>query len=267
MTVKSEFLSPSPSPITHTPHPHTHCQKLAKTAGLLSLSNELLIQIFTACPTVQTAMRLSSVSKRLRAVWLQHTDQIVEDIIKSTSPAAEQAIDCAMTETRLRNSLGADGRPSLRLWLPNLMRDADLCASAHAACAAYVEPSNHLRKTPMKFPSSPAHWYFLRRVRLAFEYPQLRDAVHAELLAASEETREKLFRFHWFLVGFASKEEVIRQGIPLDLRFPVPPYPDEGGNDMHEDPWRYCDDVICSARCYPTSGPDYLSLAIQGYNN
>lgn len=101
-------------------------------------------------------MRLSSVNKQLRAVWLQHTDQIVEGIIKSTIPAAEQAIDFAMTETRLRNSLSNDERPLLRLWLPNLMRNAELYASAHAAYAAYVDPPNSVRKMPMKFPSSLA---------------------------------------------------------------------------------------------------------------
>lgn len=59
--------------------------------------------------------------------------------------------------------------------------------------------------------------------------------MHAELRAASKETREELFRFYWFLIRFASRDEVIRQGVPLDLRFPGPPEPGEDDNDMHED--------------------------------
>jgi hypothetical protein len=232
---------------------------------LLSLSNELLIHIFAACPSVQTAMQFSSVNKQLRSIWLQHTDQIVKGIIKSTIPAADIAIDFALTETRLRNSLSDDEQPPLRLWLPNLMRNAELCASAHAACAAYVDPPNCVRKTPMTFPSSPAHWYFLRRVLLAFDYPQLRNAVHAELLKASEETREEIFRFHWFLIGYSSMDEAVRQGVPRGLRLLNAEPGDEFEGDMHQNAWWYQAEVIGSARGDLTIDSDELSLAIQGY--
>jgi hypothetical protein len=229
---------------------------------LLSLSNELLIHIFAACPTVQTAMQLSSVNKQLRSIWLQRTDQIVKGIIKSTIPAADIAIDFALTETRLRNSLSDNEQPPLRLWLPNLMRNAELCASAHAACAAYVDPPNCVRKTLMTFSSSPAHWYFLRRVLLAFDYPQLRDSVHAELTTASEETRERIYQFHCFLVGYYNRDESIRQGVPITLRYPPPPGRWEDESDVHQDAWNYMDDVISCARDDFTINSGDLSLAI-----
>jgi hypothetical protein len=234
--------------------------------GLLSLSNELLIQIFAACPTVQTAMQLSRVNKQLRSIWLQHTDLIVKDIIKSTIPAADLAIDFAITETRLRNSLGDDNHPPLSLWLPNLLRNADLCASAHAACAAYVDPPNSARKTPMTFPSSPAHWYLLRRVLLAFDYPQLRDGVHAELLTTSKEARENIFLFSWFLTDYCNMDEAIRQGMSREWRYPGPDGRPGDDDDMLQDAWSYQSDVICYARGDLTIRPHELSLAIQGYN-
>jgi hypothetical protein len=235
--------------------------------GLFSLANELLIQIFTACPTVQTAMHLSCVNNQLRSIWLQHTDLIVKSIIKSTIPAADLAIDFAITETRLRNSLSDIEQPPLKLWLPNLMRNADLCASAHAACSAYVGPPDCVTKERRTFPSSsPAHWYFLSRVRLAFEYPQLRDALHAELLTTSKDNREEIFCFHWFLVRFSSMDEAARQGVPRDLRLLNAEPGDEFDGDMHENAWWYQAEVIGEARGDLTINSGDLSLAIQGYN-
>jgi len=231
--------------------------------GLLSLSNELLIQIFTACPTVQTAMQLSRVNKQLRSIWLQHTDVIVKGIIEATVPAADIAIEFAMLETRLRNSLDDNEQPPLSLWLPNLMRNAELCASAKEAADTYVNPPQPWRETPMTSPASPAHWYWIRRSLLAFDYPQLRDALHAELLATSEETREDLWRFHYFLIGFLSKDVAIGQGMPLEFWSP-PAYVDEP--DMHQDAWNYMSNVISEARGDLTLSPDYLSLAIQGHS-
>lgn len=231
--------------------------------GLFSLSNELLIQIFTACPAVQTAMQLSRVNKQLRSIWLQHTDMIVKGIIEATIPAADIAIEFSILETRLRNSLGDDEQPPLSLWLPNLMRNAELCASAKEAADTYVDPTRRWRKTPMTSPASPTHWYFIRRVLLAFDYPQLRDPVHKELLAASEDTIERISEFRNFIVGYYDREESIRQGVPITLRYPPL---DEEEHDMHQDAWHYMDDVICSARGDIHFYPDELSLAIQGYN-
>jgi len=231
--------------------------------GLFSLSNELLIQIFAACPTVQTAMQLSRVNKQLRSVWLQHMDVIVKSIIEATIPAADIAIEFSMLETRLRNSLDDNEQPPPSLWLPNLMRNAELCASAKEAADTYVDPPQPWRKTPMTSPASPAHWYFLRRVFLAFDYPQLRDPMHKELQAASKETREGISQFRNFIVGYYNKEESIRQGVPITLRYPPL---DEEDHDMHQDAWHYTDDVICSARGDLVLYPDDLALAIQGYN-
>lgn len=234
--------------------------------GLFSLANELFIQIFTACPTVQTAFHLSCVNKQLRSIWLEHTDLIVKSIIKSTIPAADLAIDFAITETRLRNSLGEHEQPPHSLWLPNLVRNADLCASAHAACSAYVRPPDCVTKERWTFPSSPAHWYFLRGVLLAFDYPQLRDALHAELLAASRETREKIWRFHWFLTDFCNVDECIRQGMARDWRYPGPEGRPGDDYDMHQDAWSYQSEIIGEARGDLTINPSDLTLAIQGYS-
>ncbi|KAH0288376.1 hypothetical protein M436DRAFT_61345 [Aureobasidium namibiae CBS 147.97] len=231
--------------------------------GLFSLSNELLIQIFTVCPTVQTAMQLSCVNKQLRSIWLQHTDVIVKGIIQATVPAADIAIEFSMLETRLRNSLDGNEQPPLSLWLPTLMRNAGLCASAKEAADTYVDPPQPWRQTPMTSPASPAHWYFIRRVFLAFDYPQLRDPVHKELLSASEETRERISQFRNFIVGYYNKEESIRQGVPMDLRYPPL---NEEDHDMHQDAWHYMDDVISLARGDLVLYPDDLALAIQGYN-
>lgn len=73
-------------------------------------SNDILIDIFQACPTVQTAIRLSAVNKLLRNVWLDNNNanRIAKAIITAMTPAAAQAISYAITETRLRASIDSD---------------------------------------------------------------------------------------------------------------------------------------------------------------
>jgi hypothetical protein len=101
---------------------------------------------------------------------------------------------------------------------------------------------------------------------LAFDYPQLRDALHAELLTTSKDKREEIFLFHWFLVRFSSMDEAARQGVPRGLRLLNAEPGDEFDGDMHENAWWYQAEVIGEARGDLTINPGDLSLAIQGYN-
>jgi hypothetical protein len=66
---------------------------------LLDLPTELIIQVLTSSPTVWTATCLSSVNKELRAIWLKHTNQILEGIVGPRVPAYEDAVDLANLQT------------------------------------------------------------------------------------------------------------------------------------------------------------------------
>lgn len=68
---------------------------------LLDLPTELIIQVLTSSPTVWTATCLSSVNKELRAIWLKHTNQILEGIVGPRVPAYEDAVDLANLQTSI----------------------------------------------------------------------------------------------------------------------------------------------------------------------
>jgi hypothetical protein len=59
--------------------------------NLLSLPTELIIHILS-CSTVQTATRLTSANKELHAIWLKHTQPILEGIARYI-PAYQDVVD------------------------------------------------------------------------------------------------------------------------------------------------------------------------------
>lgn len=153
---------------------------------LLILSPELLKQIFSASDTVQDALSLAATSQYLRAVWLEHSDLIIEDILKPSIPAYAEAVSLAITETRL--SLSLEVGPHLRRCLGPLLLNADLCASA---CTAYAGARDD---DPL--PQLP--YYLMRRFGLGLNHPSFREDLYSELRSA---TREKLLLLaslsHW----------------------------------------------------------------------
>jgi hypothetical protein len=170
-------------------------------SALLTLSTEMLIQVFAASDTISDALRLSATNHHLRDTWLEHSTQIIDTILRSSIPAYEKALDLAITETQLQSS--SNEKPSLREYLPTLLRNADLCASACLAFSAICDDD----------PSPSTSYYLLRRVGLGYGYPQIRDALYAELRAM---TRPALLRpahmARWLLLD-AGLAEQIRQGI------------------------------------------------------
>ncbi|KAG9548782.1 hypothetical protein KCU71_g10429, partial [Aureobasidium melanogenum] len=161
-------------------------------ARLLSTPNDILIGVYKACPTVQTAIRLSKVNKLLRAVWLENNNdnRIAKTIITATTPAGAQATSYAVTQTRVRASMDSDEQVPLNLWLPNLTRIVDLCASALAAYAERrkIIKDRHTMPEPIVVEaSSPESYYLVRRCVLAFEFPELRDALYEEVSKTSQD--------------------------------------------------------------------------------
>ena len=61
-------------------------------AKLLDLSNELLIAVLAASPDILTALSLSGANWRLRGIWLEHADIIIEGIIRPNIPAYNDAL-------------------------------------------------------------------------------------------------------------------------------------------------------------------------------
>jgi hypothetical protein len=225
-------------------------QQILNMSVLLTLSTELLIQIFAASDKIPDALRLSATNRRLHDIWLEHSTQITEAILRRSIPAYEEALDLATTETQLQTS--SDEKPSLHEYMPTLLRNADLCASACLAYSAFCEDA----------PSPPTSYYFLRRVGLGYEYHQIRDAVYTELRALSRETLMIHAALSRFLLLDAGIEEQIRQGIlPDDYDYAHDVYRDI------ESKWDYTDDCLSSGAIADIDrGLNNLPTIIQGYD-
>lgn len=219
-------------------------------SDLLTLSTELLIQVFAASDNITDALRLSASNRRLHDIWLEHSSQTTEAILRTSIPAYEKALDLAITETRLKSS--SKEKPSLREYLPTLIRNADLCASACLAYSAFRENAA----------SPPSSYYFLRRVGLGYEYRQIRDTLYTELRATSKETLMIYADLSRFLLLDAEIAEQIRQGVlPEDYDHDPDVYRDI------ESKWDFLDYCICSgAICDIVRGTNNFSITIQGYD-
>ncbi|KAK6003720.1 hypothetical protein QM012_009491 [Aureobasidium pullulans] len=194
---------------------------------LESLPNDILLEVYKACPSAQTAVQLSAVNKLLHSIWLDNNNanHIIRAIVTTTTPAAAQAISYAITETRLHSSMESNEQVPLNLWLPNLIRIMDLCASALAAYAARrkLDRDRSIRPRTLKTEApSPESYYLLRRCVLAFDLPELRDALYDELSTTSQETLAEACDLQHFLNRQSSMEETIRQEVLFRMRFYEP---------------------------------------------
>ncbi|KAH0369314.1 hypothetical protein KCU65_g3443, partial [Aureobasidium melanogenum] len=213
------------------------------------------------------------VNKLLRAVWLDNhnANHIAKTIITATTPAAAEAISYAIMETRLRASMDSDEQPPINLWLPNLNRIVDLCASAIAAYVARRKMVSERSTRPLsevELPS-PESYYLVRRCVLVFEFPELRDALYEEVSTTSRERLAEACDMQHFLNRQSGMKETIRQGVLFRMRFFKPASEDFSEDDLelHEDGWNYAIDVLGTAdwiKHHKDDAPQLLA-AIQGY--
>ncbi|KAM0721442.1 hypothetical protein Q7P37_002366 [Cladosporium fusiforme] len=171
---------------------HTIEHTTITMADLLSLPNEILVRIFSTCST-QPLLHLSGANRRLRAIWLEHSNHII--------PAAyshiqhfDDAVDYTLTERRLidEHQATAPGSPSeLRLSLPHILREADLALEVcerHVKYASNPDLAHFVRSRPDQTdqkPVTPASllpaYYLLRRINLAYRHRELRPQLLSQL--------------------------------------------------------------------------------------
>jgi hypothetical protein len=109
-------------------------EQVVVLSDLLTLPPGLLIQILVASDTFLDALHLSATYRLLNDVYLEHREPIIESILKSGIPAYDEAVELVLLKTRLEYTMDDPPTPSLRNFLPILLRNADLCAST---CLAY----------------------------------------------------------------------------------------------------------------------------------
>lgn len=195
-------------------------------ASLLSLPNEILINILIAAPTTRTLLRFSSVNRRMRAIWLEHSRHIIFSAYKRRIPHVEEAIiltlteiDCAeVSPSRTRGSYLAahdlTRQPSpLAFCLLRVLRNAGLASSV---CDA-ADNNRTLYKiswpTEGKWTELLRAYHLIRHTILAYDSPLLRPSVFSALSACTEQMHEANYWLVNFLIMAAPMQLIRSHGL------------------------------------------------------
>nr|POF02941.1 hypothetical protein CFP56_79427 [Quercus suber] len=161
-------------------------------AQLTSLPNELLLLVFTQCPTIKSAVLLSSTNGTLRDIWLRFYYEIVTSILKRDLPssACKAAIDLAKDEARLMSSSpsGSDDSAS-GAFVPRLAFHTDAASRTCAQYLACLTTLNKPKKSDGIIKAVPTAslttaYYVARRLVLSYHFPELQPALSDELETA-----------------------------------------------------------------------------------
>jgi hypothetical protein len=146
--------------------------------GLLSLSNELLAQVFSSSDTIQSAATLSEVNKRMNSIWVTHSNQILTNILSTQIVEYNAAKDIAILEEiwiKKNAELASEtsGRPRVRLYLSTLLHNAKLATQARKACMLWLHERNpSYCPTHCSFAKYHVAYYQMRKIVLVLEYPE-----------------------------------------------------------------------------------------------
>jgi hypothetical protein len=222
--------------------------------SLLSLPTELIIHISALCPTAQTATCLSAVNKELRAIWLKHTREILESIVRLRVPAYEEATALA----KMQCSLLPDDELADAAQLPSvdqaplilhhalLFRNASLASSAIAAWKAHLIflPATNWRYS-CQFPDKHRSYYLIRMLvavyRCLDEQQELLRAYHSLLKATQTDRLVTLDELCTFL------HEVRHQGLHITMKDEKDRDTDELTDGSWTPGWDYAAKVVRAA--------------------
>jgi hypothetical protein len=146
--------------------------------GLLSLPNELIINIFTHT-TLQTAACLAAASKRLHFIWLENNDHIVDSAIRQI-PAWEDAVELALLEETWSESdplpVATARKPQIQFYGRILLRLALWASVAVAEWDIHMAEDYPDEDEDPAYISPYASFYFIHKIIFASDYPD-----HAQL--------------------------------------------------------------------------------------
>nr|POE77381.1 hypothetical protein CFP56_09028 [Quercus suber] len=169
-------------------------------AHLTALPNELLLQIFTSCPTIQSAVLLSGGNSTLHGVWATYHEHIVTSILKRDSvdgpesgEALAQALALAKDEARLMSS-SPSGTPyaSPGSFVPRLVFHKDAAARVGAQYMTWMttlqtKQNGRFVKAPLPTALSSSY-YMTRRLVLSYHFPELQTELRAAVETAPLDT-------------------------------------------------------------------------------
>lgn len=119
---------------------------------------------------LRSATYLCGANSRLNGIWHQYTEQFAGEIISSTIPAHEQAIDLAIAEERLEdNSNFTNARPPFQYYARRLLRNQKLAMSAAPTWDTWLANLDaHDRRRTLTYTCLHASYYVLRKLVLAY---------------------------------------------------------------------------------------------------
>jgi hypothetical protein len=182
-------------------------------ATLLSLPIEVVINIFIAAPNTRTLLRLSSASRRLRSIWLDHAQHIVASAYKYKIPHIEEAIALTLVEVRCDEVPSLQDSSAFHLCLPRVLRNAGLATSV---CDA-ANRDNRLQKieweTEDKYLDMLRAYHLIRHTLLAYDYPDLRPSVCSALSGCTGKMHAGNNWLAFFLVAAVSMKLTLSHGL------------------------------------------------------
>lgn len=163
---------------------------LPNMAALLSLPNEVLINILIAAPSTRALLRLSGTNRRMRSIWLEHSHHIIVSAYKTEIPHIEKAIDLTLAEVQCgevsiphakKDHIAAAESirvPSpLGLCLPRVLRNAGLASSVCNAASSNDTLQKITWQTEDPRTEILRAYFLIRHTLLAFDHPELRPPV------------------------------------------------------------------------------------------
>jgi hypothetical protein len=189
--------------------------------GLLSLSNELLVQVFSSSDTIKSAATLSRVNKTMHSLWATHINPTLTNILPTEIIAYKDAKELAILEEiwfhkNAKLASKTSGRPRVYLYLFTLLDNAKLAASATATRYAFLEEKHQRRYDTTRADVASCHvaYYRMRKIVLGQLLPeaQLQHVLHSTINTFSEEDNLTLAKFNVFL----SREDIRYQSSVID---------------------------------------------------
>jgi hypothetical protein len=234
-------------------------------ATLLSLPNEILICIYVYSTTIQSAVSLSGVNRRLRSVWFKHANHIAETILKTQIPAYQDAVELAILEEPLidkpRLALPTINQVPVPLYLPRLLQNAGLASSATSAWSAYArdfEPDTVPARS-LRIISPHAAYYLMRKVILSHRWRSqwLDGHIYSALDALSKDAVVSIDEFSCFLTSnYADYDERLKHGIlkPEEDWTEADEWKEEENGYVNAEDWEYLDVVWDATISYKFHG-------------
>jgi hypothetical protein len=178
-------------------------------ATLLSLPNELIINIYNYSPTLHAASCLSRTNERLHAVWLENINQITETILNLRLPAFEDALDLAILEENVASTPHYPG--PVVPYLARVLCNADLAFSASTAFSTNWDGASN--RAPLT--SIHASYYLIRKIVFARQQAnaRLQEELYVTLCDSGYKARCRHGDLTTFLLRDADEDERRRHGI------------------------------------------------------